>query len=93
MPQAVIPPSTPGIDPVSRGGACANSGHGEGPKVQWLSRPPPSTTRPSLRVEIWPEFPRLHSNETRRPASVTESVTIATARDATGRHPGLLSPL
>src|ERR1700737_368174 len=26
--------------------------------VQLFSRPPPSTTRPSLRVEIWPEFVR-----------------------------------
>ena len=25
-------------------------------RVQWFSRPPPSTTRPSLRVEIRPEF-------------------------------------
>src|SRR5471030_3307874 len=25
-------------------------------RVQWFSRPPPSTTRPSLRVELRPQF-------------------------------------
>ena len=30
----------------------------ETPEVQWFSRPPPSTTRPSLRVEFLPSIPR-----------------------------------
>ena len=54
-------------------------------RVQWFSRPPPSTTRPSLRIEIWPEFARLCKTQTKHRARVTASVTIATARDATGR--------
>ena len=49
-----------------------------------FSRPPPSTTRPSLRVEIRPEFARVKRIEAESPVSVTASVTIGTAGDDTG---------
>ena len=54
---------------------------------RWLSRPPPSTTRPSLRGDIWPEFARLYTSQTNQPASVTGCVTNATTWD-TIRHTG-----
>ena len=57
-----------------------------------FSRPPPSTTRPSLRSEMSPEIARLQSHETTGPACVTRSVTIATMRD-TIRRPGDQRPL
>ena len=44
-----------------------------------FSRPPPSTTRPSLRVEIWPEFARVKRIEAESSVSVTASITIGTA--------------
>src|ERR1051325_7617169 len=54
--------------------------------VQWFSRPPPSTTRPSLRVEISPEF--AHSRRLRQNSGpcVTESVPFATTRHAAGHR-------
>ena len=52
--------------------------------VQWFSRPPPSTTRPSLRVEMSPDFRRLDRDQHIRRACVTGSVTIGTQRDDTG---------
>ena len=51
--------------------------------VQWFSRPPPSTTRPSLRGKIWPQCAGLSPFATGSPVSVTASVTIGTARDDT----------
>jgi hypothetical protein len=51
---------------------------------QWFSRPPPSTTRPSLRGEIRPDFLRnvwKHPNS--RPC-VTVGVTHRSSRDASG---------
>ena len=35
--------------------------------------------------QIWPEFASVYRDQPRHPASVTASVTIATARDVTGR--------
>jgi hypothetical protein len=46
-----------------------------------LSRPPPSTTRPSLRVEIAPEFARLVHRRRRQQPCVTGSVTVERHRD------------
>src|SRR6185369_3998800 len=56
-------------------------------RVQWFSRPPPSTTRPSLRVQIQATI--SHVSRKSRPASsrsVTRSVTVGTA---TTRRDGL----
>ena len=51
--------------------------------VQWFSRPPPSTTRPSLRVEISPEFSGFS-----RTAALVPSMCHRKCheRDDTGRH-------
>ena len=54
--------------------------------VQWFSRPPPSTTRPSLRVGIWPEF-----GERRQPSfefglCVTACVANESARRCLSLH-------
>ena len=46
-----------------------------------FSRPPPSTTRPSLRVEISPEFTRVARIVTASPVSVTASVTMGQQDD------------
>ena len=48
-----------------------------------FSRPPPSTTRPSLRVGIAPESDRLVHGRRSRPPCVTTSVTNRTTRDDT----------
>jgi excisionase family DNA binding protein len=45
-------------------------------RVQWFSRPPPSTTRPSLRVEIRPQSAHPYYMETKRAATCHRSVTI-----------------
>ena len=52
--------------------------------VQWFSRPPPSTTRPSLRVDIRPEFAHFPGARSPHLRCVTASVTIGTLRDDTG---------
>ena len=49
-------------------------------RVQWFSRPPPSTTRPSLRVEIGPEFARLPDRRRTNRLCVTRSVTVTEIR-------------
>ena len=46
-----------------------------------FSRPPPSTTRPSLRVEFAPEFERLSKTEPRARLCVTGCLTVVTVRD------------
>ena len=51
-----------------------------------LSRPPPSTTRPSLRVEISPQSARLLRNRSARRPCVTACVTNGTTRDDTGHN-------
>src|SRR5678815_5013520 len=45
--------------------------------VQWFSRPPPSTTRPSLRIEIRPEFVGIPLGLLKNKPCVTGSVTAA----------------
>ena len=49
-----------------------------------FSRPPPSTTRPSLRVEMSPQIARVLENKETSRACVTGSVTIGTIRDEAG---------
>src|SRR3954451_5811867 len=51
--------------------------------VQWFSRPPPSTTRPSLRIEITPESARLFGDQGVGRPRVTRSVTIGRTPDDT----------
>jgi hypothetical protein len=52
-------------------------------RVQWFSRPPPSTTRPSLRVEITPEFASLDTTDTLEPAVCHRKCS---ERDGAGHH-------
>ena len=49
-------------------------------RVQWFSRPPPSTTRPSLRVEIRPEFARFGHGPRGLDAVCHQCVTISGSR-------------
>ena len=49
-----------------------------------VSRPPPSTTRPSLRIEIAPESADLLARPLGTAGCVAASVTIGTVRDDTG---------
>src|SRR5205823_5904270 len=53
--------------------------------VQWFSRPPPSTARPSLRVEIAPQSVRFVDRRPSCVPSVTACVTNTTTRDDTER--------
>jgi hypothetical protein len=60
-------------------------------RVQWFSRPPPSTTRPSLRVENSARICAFPISRARNSAAcVTASVTFGTTRH-TARHK--MSPL
>src|SRR3954462_10275637 len=78
-----------GLPPVAhaRGGRRRAEGEGFEPpepfRVQWFSRPPPSTTRPSLRVEISPESARLLADQGVGRPRVTRSVTIGRTPDDT----------
>ena len=45
--------------------------------VQWFSRPPPSTTRPSLRIELSPAFARFPVGQHMDRPCVTGRVTVA----------------
>src|SRR4029079_7016736 len=53
---------------------------------QWFSRPPPSTTRPSLRVEMSPEFARSRGSRFRRRMRLTKPSFLAESREVRVGH-------